>query len=71
MSLKKQFDEINAQISREVRWFRRSNEFNQVEFAKQLGVSQPHLSKIENGLAALSAAQYFVFKQIVERTKAK
>src|SRR5690242_18206478 len=39
---------------RDIREFRRQNQLKQVEFAQQLGVAQPTLSQLEQGLSPVS-----------------
>lgn len=71
MSIKKRIGQLNVEISEDVLQFRKGIEMSQIEFSKLLGVSQPHLSKIENGLSQLTAAQYCLFLELVTKLGVK
>jgi len=43
---------------------RRARGLSQMEMARQLGISQSHLSKIENGLSQIGIREWFNFCEI-------
>lgn len=67
MNLKQRTKEINTEIAGQVLAARFIAKMSQIEFSKLLGISQPHLSKIENGIAFMTAAQYVIMLDLISK----
>jgi transcriptional regulator with XRE-family HTH domain len=53
-------DQTRSLIGRKVRALRKARSWSQAELAEQLGLTQVHLSRIENGQSSLSAEQFIL-----------
>ena len=66
MKKKNSVPKINARIGRWVNRIRRRHSIRQTKLAPLLGLDQSALSRVENGLQQLSAAQLFLLFQAIE-----
>lgn len=60
--------EVKA-ICQEIKTFRKKNGLRQVPFAKQLGIVQPTLSKIERAAVDPSLSTYLKFRDIKKKAR--
>lgn len=59
-------EQVSERISRLIFEERKARGMTQVELASKLGLSQPHLSKIENHTAEPTIIQWFIFCKMLE-----
>lgn len=59
-------EQVSQRISRLIFEERKARGMTQIQLAAQLGLSQPHLSKIENHTAEPTIIQWLTFCQMLE-----